>query len=141
MEEGREQGAWAPWGLLGLELPMALSAASYGLYSIIVTNLYLDKVCRVDLNLSDAVCSNLSIHLKESNMVQVVVTRLELYNTLITCLPCILASSLLAAWSDSTGRRKPLVVLSTLGNFLYIILCILNVYLRVSIRDNDLPRG
>ena len=138
--EGRGWGAQA-WRLLGLELPMALSAFSYGLYSIIVTNLYLDKVCRVDLHLSGAICSKLSIHQKESNMVQAVVTRLELYNTLITCLPCILSSSLLAAWSDSTGRRKPLIVLSTLGNFLYIILCILNVYLWVSIRANDPYRG
>ena len=96
----------------------------------IVTNLNLDKVimmhlvkkkvqvCRVDLNLTESICSDLNNHEAEGNKVQaqvnilcqnvsgvyktflVQVTKLELYKTLITAFPCILVSTLLATWLE-----------------------------------------
>jgi len=95
-----------------------------------VTNLYLDKVCRVDLNLTESICSDLNSHEAESNKVQAQVTKLELYKTLITAFPCILVSTLLATWSDRTGRRKPLIILPMLGDLVSLLIYLLNVYFK-----------
>jgi len=116
--------------LVCLELPASLMAFSLALHSIIVTNLYLDKVCRVDLNLTESICSDLNNHEAEGNKVQAQVTKLELYKTLITAFPCILVSTLLATWSDRTGRRKPLIILPMLGDLVALLIYLLNVYFK-----------
>jgi len=122
--------------LVSLELPAGLMAFSLALHSIIVTNLYLDKVCRVDLNLTESICSDLNNHEAEGNKVQAQVTKLELYKTLITAFPCILVSTLLATWSDRTGRRKPLIILPMLGDLVALLIYLLNVYFKADFIDN-----
>ena len=78
--------------LVSLELPAGLMAFSMALHSIIVTNLYLDKVaisshqpcchekvqvCRVNLHLDESICSDLNSHEAEGNEVQAQVAKIK----------------------------------------------------------------
>ena len=52
----------------------------------------------MNLGLPPAVCSDLNSHQQATVQVQSVVSRLELYSSLLAVLPCLLTSTVLAAW-------------------------------------------
>jgi len=66
---------------------MALHSFALGIEGVIVTNLYIQKVCRVNLNYSPTVCDNIVNYEEEQNKVQVVVSTLELYSTYLSSIP------------------------------------------------------
>jgi len=106
---------------------MALHSFAFGINGVIVTNLYIQKACRVNLNYSSTVCDNIVHYEEEQNKVQVVVSTLELYNTYLSSIPVIFTSMLLASWSDNNGR-KPIMILPCIGGLLCQVVYILNVY-------------
>lgn len=113
--------------IFNLELAMALHAFAYGIHGVIVTNLYIEKACRVNLNFSRTICDNINDYDSEQTQVQIVVSTLELYSILLSSIPCIFVSMMLGAWSDKNGR-KPILIIPSFGGLLCQVVYILNVY-------------
>ena len=70
-----------------IELVAFLSTLASGLHAVIRTNLLIEKVCRVDLNLGSEVCDDISNHQSEQNMVQEKVNDLNLYGVFLASVP------------------------------------------------------
>ena len=73
--------------IFSIELAVAVHAFSSGLHSVIRTNLLIEKTCRVNLNLTDAVCDNINQYDKENDQVQEEVTTINLYFTFLSAIP------------------------------------------------------
>ena len=73
--------------LCRVEVCAFLKALELGLHSVVRTNLLVDKVCRVDLNYTDAICSNITRHRSEEAKVQEGVTDLQLYTLIFANIP------------------------------------------------------
>lgn len=98
--------------LLGVEVVAALYAASIGITSVINMNLILDKICLVNLNYSEAVCSNLSLDAYDlvQNQVQAEATTLNMYATLMAGVPVVFLSIIMGTLSDRLGIKFLLTV-------------------------------
>lgn len=112
--------------LAGLIIPSVISMFA-------MTNLNLDKACRVNLNFSDEVCdalikrssNNYSSYEKE---VQKLISSIDIWRGVVrTALPCIIIM-FLGSWSDRTGRRKICILLPIFGEVLTSVNNIINVY-------------
>ncbi|XP_064101019.1 proton-coupled folate transporter-like [Macrobrachium nipponense] len=68
------------------------------------------KVCMVDNQFSAEICSNLHNYQNESAKVQQGVTRVVMYNSIISSLIPAFLMLLLGAWSDKYGRKIPLLI-------------------------------
>ena len=83
----------APWSLgstraaARVELAGFLVTFAFGLHGVIQTNLVIEKTCRVNLNLSGAVCDDIAHHEQEQNLVQQSVTDINLYFTFLSSIP------------------------------------------------------
>ena len=84
----------APWSLgstlraaARVELAGFLVTFAFGLHGVIQTNLVIEKTCRVNLNLSGAVCDDIAHHEHEQNLVQQSVTDINLYFTFLSSIP------------------------------------------------------
>lgn len=112
--------------LAGLIVPSVISMFA-------MTNLNLDKACRVNLKFSDEVCDAL---IKRSNTnfseyereVQKLISSIDIWRGVLrTTLPCIIIM-FLGSWSDRTGRRKICILLPIFGEVLTSVNNIINVY-------------
>ena len=70
-----------------IELVAFLLELSRGLHAVIKTNLLIEKVCRVDLNLGSEICDDISNHQREQNIVQERVNDLNLYGVFLASVP------------------------------------------------------
>ena len=70
-----------------VELAGFLVTFAFGLHGVIQTNLVIEKTCRVNLNLSGAVCDDIGHHEQEQNLVQQSVTDINLYFTFLSSIP------------------------------------------------------
>ena len=70
-----------------VELAGFLVTFAFGLHGVIQTNLVIEKTCRVNLNLSGAVCDDIGHHEQEQNLVQQSVTDINLYFTFLSSVP------------------------------------------------------
>ena len=61
-----------------------LFSLNLGFYIIVSKNLYVEKVCRVNLNFTDEVCNNIQQHEDEQVKVQEYVSSLQAYNRKVT---------------------------------------------------------
>ena len=73
--------------IFSIELAIAIHAFSSGLHNVIRTNLLIEKTCRVNLNLTDAICDNINHYDKENDQVQEEVTTINLYFTFLSAFP------------------------------------------------------
>ena len=126
-----------------IELVAFLLELSRGLHAVIKTNLLIEKVCRVDLNLGSEICDDISNHQREQNIVQERVNDLNLYGVFLASVPwsvesffhswfyvyfcSILISLLVGPYSDKYGRR-PLLLVPLLGFIVAQIIYLVNVY-------------
>jgi len=113
--------------VFNLELAMALHAFSHSINGVIVTNLYIEKACRVNLNYSTEICDHINDYDSENNQVQIIVSTLELYSTILSSIPVILMSMVIGSWSDRNGR-KPVLIIPTIGSLISQLVYILNVF-------------
>jgi len=113
--------------IFSIELAIAIHAFSSGLHNVIRTNLLIEKTCRVNLNLTDAICDNINHYDKENDQVQEEVTTINLYFTFLSAFPCILMSIIIGPWSDKNGR-KPVLLIPILGHIIAQFVYIANVY-------------
>ena len=70
-----------------IEFAAFLIELASGLHSVIRTNLFIEKVCRVDLNLGNKICDNIDNHQREQDMVQERVNDLNLYSIFLASVP------------------------------------------------------
>lgn len=86
-------------------------------------NLNLEKACRVNLNYSNEVCSALSLRqtggfeIEESN-VQKLVTNMSVWTMPLRSFIPPLLVLFLGSWSDRNKRRKPLMLIPIVGEFI-----------------------
>ncbi|XP_069691547.1 probable peptidoglycan muropeptide transporter SLC46 isoform X2 [Periplaneta americana] len=113
--------------LITVEPVMFLYMMAFMLTSVVEQAFFVDKACRVNLNFSDTICSNLTDkQYKEYNkQVQVVVSDFHQYNNVANhAVPLVLAL-FLGAWSDRRGRKLPLL-LGLVGKLYYSIMIVVN---------------
>ena len=89
-------------------------AMCFGFYIIASSQLYIDKVCKVNLNISEDICNNIQKHDEEQIRVQEYVSQLKVYNRIIQAIPPCIYALLAGPWSDRNGR-KFLIVCSVFG--------------------------
>ena len=87
---------------------------AHGFYVIVAQNLYIDKVCKVNLNFTTEVCDNIQAHEDEQIEVQKYVAALQSYNSILQAVPGVVYSLFAGPWSDTNGR-KMLMVFATFG--------------------------
>lgn len=97
-------------------------------------NLNLQKSCRVNLNMSDAVCSALEKRMKtnytldQEAKVQELVTDMTMWQSVIQhTIPCIFVI-FIGSWSDRTRKRKPVLLLPIFGELVRVLGLLLCVY-------------
>ena len=73
--------------LCRVEVCAFLKALELGLHSVVRTNLLIAKVCTVDLNLGDDICSDIESHPLEQVKVQEKVNDLHLYTIVLSDIP------------------------------------------------------
>ena len=67
--------------LFCVELAVFIRVFSFGLHSVVATDLLLDKACRVDLNFTNEICANINEHSEENDSVQKLVTTFNMYRS------------------------------------------------------------
>ena len=108
-----------------IEPVMLLFALSLGFFYMSGTQLYVDKMCRVnlvreglvDFNNSQEICDNIYSNKKLQIENQERVTRLQTLSRCIQAIPPLIYALLAGPWCDRHGR-KPLILLSLFGYIL-----------------------
>ena len=85
--EVRGGGSSVRSSLCRIELVAFLIELANGLHRVIRTNLLIEKVCRVDLNLGNQICDDIGNHQSEQNIVQERVNDLNLYSIFLASIP------------------------------------------------------
>ena len=75
------------WRHLTLEPAYMMFAMGMGTYYIVAAELYIEKVCRVNLNYTDEICDNIHDHNEEQVHVQKYVSTLKIYSTVLQAIP------------------------------------------------------
>lgn len=102
------------------------------LAGITTQTLALEKTCRVNLNLSEAICDALRNQNTDNNtenerLVQLYVANLLTWKSIITSVfPCLILT-FVGGWMDLTGRRKVIMLLPVIGEVFQNLSNILNV--------------
>ena len=58
------------------------SMLNYGIFGIVSQDLYIEKVCRVNLNFNSTICDNIQTYENEQIQVQEYTSTLKMYNTI-----------------------------------------------------------
>lgn len=97
-------------GLLRLELVAFLMTFSYVLPRITSTSMILEKVCLAHFNYPKSVCDNLANYSHLKPPIERLATNYQLGHTLIQTAPAALLSCFVGPWSDTYGRKFPVIV-------------------------------
>lgn len=97
-----------------IEPAWLLFMLAHGFYSIVAQNLYIDKVCRVNLNFTTQICDNIQQYEDQQIEVQKYTAALQSYNSILQAVPGVVYSLFAGPWSDANGR-KMLMVCATFG--------------------------
>lgn len=85
-----------------------------GFFAIAASTLYIQKVCKVNLNISAEICDEIQKHKDEQVRVQQYVSQLQLYSEIIQAVPGCIFTLFAGPWSDIHGRRT-LMICSVFG--------------------------
>ena len=97
-----------------LEPVCFLFAINFGFYMIAAKQLYVDKMCQVNLNYSKEICDNIYAHKEIQEENQERVTRLSWVSKMIQAIPPLVYALIAGPWCDKYGR-KPLIIISIFG--------------------------
>ncbi|CAG2060098.1 unnamed protein product [Timema podura] len=97
------------------------------LAALATQNLYLEKACRLNLNYSDKVCTEIiygngSIYPTEEMNSAELVVYMGVWKTYLSCSLPVFLVLFLGSWSDRHARRKPFILMPLLGGALSGIL-------------------
>ncbi|CAG9785258.1 unnamed protein product [Diatraea saccharalis] len=116
-----------------LEPTVALFIIGYMSSAMTLSNLHIEKACRVNLNFPDEICTAMRQQTLDSQNVyerdvQRLVARAITWRTYITAtIPCVLGL-FVGPWQDKTGHRKIFLIIPIIGQILACVNNILNVY-------------
>ena len=97
-----------------LEPVCFLFAINFGFYMIAAKQLYVDKLCQVNLNYSKEICDNIYEYKEIQEQNQEQATRLFTISKTIQAIPPLIYALIAGPWSDKYGR-KPLIIISISG--------------------------
>jgi len=116
---------------------LAFFIVSSVLGNLTTQNLNLQKSCRVNLNMSDSICTALeqrnksNYTLDQEAKVQELVTDMTMWQSVIQhTIPCIFVI-FVGSWSDRTRKRKPVLLLPIFGELvrvLGLLVCVFYFY-------------
>ncbi|CAH0693516.1 unnamed protein product [Chilo suppressalis] len=116
-----------------LEPTISLYIIAYIISAMTISNLSIEKACRVNLNFPDEICTAMRQQTLESQNtyerdVQRLVTTAVAWKTYLTAtIPCVIAL-FVGPWQDNTGHRKIFLIIPIIGQLLACVNNILNVY-------------
>ena len=102
-------------------------AINYGFFAIASSELYVQKMCRVNLNYTDEVCDDIYSYKDKQETNQELVTGLQRTSKIIQAIPPLVYALIAGPWSDKHGR-KPLIILGILGYVLSNIVFLINAH-------------
>ena len=125
-------------------------AFSSGLWAIIAYEMYIAKVCKVNLGFNDTICDNIQaciysydfwkpaplvcfwyflfqMHKEQQIEVQKYVSTLRIYNTILQAIPSVVIAIFAGSWSDLHGR-KILIASSLFGYVISNAVFMINAY-------------
>ncbi|XP_045130613.1 proton-coupled folate transporter-like isoform X2 [Portunus trituberculatus] len=124
--------AWALWlklraifSVVAVEPVMLLDGLGYSIMIVYVENIQMDKICLVNLNLTQEVCGNLSSYPEENIAMQQYFSVFGMYNGIIMAFLPLFFILFMGAWSDKYGRKVPLYT-ATLGHFCWALGYLIN---------------
>ena len=97
-----------------LEPVVFIFAMNFGFYYVAADQLYVDKMCQVNLNHSSEICDNIYAHKEIQLTNQEKVTNLKVISTVIQSIPPFLCVLIAGPWCDKHGR-KPLIIITIFG--------------------------
>ena len=98
-----------------LEPVCFIFAMNWGFYAIASDQLYVDKMCQVNLNHSKEICDDIYSHPDLQRELQERVTSLKTNSRVIQAIPPLVYALIAGPWCDKYGR-KPLIVVSIFSN-------------------------
>ncbi|XP_037781602.1 solute carrier family 46 member 3-like [Penaeus monodon] len=112
-----------------VEPALVLYALGFGLESVFMTNLWVDKTCLIHYGFGEGVCAKLDsgMYTQQQDTVQRLVNQYNVYRHIVEYLPALVVVLLLGAWSDRRGRRLPILV-PALGQLLMGLGLVANSY-------------
>lgn len=112
-----------------VEPALILHAVGFGLESVFITNLWVDKTCLIHYGYGNEVCADLDtgMYTEQQDTVQRLVNQYNVYRHIVEYLPALAVVLLLGAWSDRRGRRLPILV-PMLGQLLLALGLVANSY-------------
>lgn len=112
-----------------VEPALVLQAFGFGLESVFMTNLWVDKTCLIHYGFGEEVCAKLDsgTYPQQQDTVQRLVNQYNVYRHIVEYLPALGVVLLLGAWSDWRGRRLPILV-PALGQLLLGLGLVANSY-------------
>ncbi|XP_039276298.1 solute carrier family 46 member 3 isoform X2 [Nilaparvata lugens] len=116
------------WNNWSVELVLFLYFLAYMMTSVIEESLFIDKACRINLNISANICDHISLKENESykKKVQLVVSNFRQYESVaMHAVPTVLGV-FVGAWSDRHGRKLPMLM-GLSGAVLYAAMLIVNI--------------
>lgn len=118
------------FSFITIEPSMFLISLGFSFEGVFVDNLWVDKVCHIQLNYSMEICQNLDTgnYTSQQDTVQRWVTYYKMYANMIETIPVLFAIILLGAWSDTKGRKLPYII-PQFGYLLKVVSYIINSYL------------
>ena len=115
------------WSQITIEPVFLLFSLNFGFYIFVSKDLYIQKVCKVNLNFTDDICDNIQEHKSEQIQVQKYVSTLQMYNSVLQALPGCGFALFAGPWSDRHGR-KFLIIFSAMGYVISNAVFIINTY-------------
>jgi MFS family permease len=129
--DGCRQRARALVSWITVEPVEFLYCLMFSVSNVVRDNLFLDKVCLLDLKYSEETCYNLThgqdVGKNITNAVQSKVADLEIIDGILMAIPAVLFCLFVGAWSDANGR-KPVLILPFAGNILSFLVYMINYH-------------
>ncbi|XP_069970903.1 proton-coupled folate transporter [Penaeus vannamei] len=117
------------FGAVTVEPVCFLYAITFGMTMALLPNLWVDKICLVQLDYGEETCASLQEGKEpaKQDAVQKMSAQMSLYFQILLFVPAIFANLLLGAWGDMRGRRAP-VLAPVVGSLFMALVLMANCY-------------